>query len=209
MERVRQTVRGVRLQRYSDREERKVIIMKKKIVFIVGSLRKKSFNRQLAEKCAEIIGERAEVSFLEYADMPFMNQDAENPVPKAVSRVREAVQDADGIWIFTPEYNAAIPGVLKNLFDWLSRPLVAGDFSSGTAVMGKKVTISGVGGKNATRSVRADLKKLLEFMRMEVIFGEGTGIALDGSAFANDVLSLSEESRAELAKQADAFLGAV
>ena len=183
--------------------------MKKKIVFIVGSLRKNSFNRQLAEKCAEMIGERAEVSFLDYADMPFMNQDAENSVPEAVSRVREAVQSADGIWIFTPEYNSAIPGVLKNLFDWLSRPLVAGDFSSGTAVMGKKVTISGAGGKNATRSVRADLKKLLEFMRMEVIFGEGTGIALDGSAFANDVLSLSEESRAELAKQVDAFLGAV
>ena len=183
--------------------------MKKKILFIVGSLRKKSFNRQLAEKCAALIGEGAEVLFLEYADMPFMNQDAENPVPKAVSCVREAVQNADGIWIFTSEYNAAVPGVLKNLLDWLSRPLVAGDFSSGTAVMKKKVAISGAGGKNATRSVCADLKKLLDFMRMEVIFGEGTGFALDGAAFASDALSLNEESEAELSKQADAFLSAV
>ena len=183
--------------------------MAKKILFIVGSLRKKSFNRQLAEKCASLIGGRAEVSFLEYADMPFMNQDAENPVPEVVARVRKAVQDADGIWIFTPEYNAAVPGVLKNLLDWLSRPLVAGNFSSGTAVMGMKVTISGAGGKNATRSARADLKKLLEFMRMEVVAGEGTGFALDGAAFASDVFSLSEESVAELSKQVDVFLSAV
>ena len=138
-----------------------------------------------------------------------MNQDAENPVPAAVFHSRKAMQNADGIWIFTPEYNAAIHGALKNLLDWLSRPLVAGDFSSGTAVMKKKVTISGAGGKNATRSARHDLKKLLEFMRMEVIFGEGTGFALDGAAFASDVLSLSEESAAELAKQVDEFLGAV
>ena len=151
--------------------------MKKKILFIGGSLRKNSFNRQLAKKCATLIGERAELSFLEYADMPFMNQDAENPVPAAVFHSRKAMQNADGIWIFTPEYNAAIHGALKNLLDWLSRPLVAGDFSSGTAVMKKKVTISGAGGKNATRSA--------------------------------DVLPLGEESVAELAKQADAFLGAL
>ena len=130
-------------------------------------------------------------------------------MPEAVSRARKAAQDADGIWIFTPEYNAAIPGALKNLLDWLSRPLVAGNFSSGTAVMGKKVTISGAGGKNATRSARADLKKLLEFMRMEVVAGEGTGFALDGAAFASDVFSLSEESVAELSKQVDVFLSAV
>ena len=183
--------------------------MEKKILCIVGSLRKKSFNRQLAEKCAELIGGRAEVAFLDYADMPFMNQDAESPVPAAVARVRAEVQAADGVWIFTPEYNGAVPGVLKNLLDWLSRPLVAGDFSSGTAVMGKKVTISGAGGKNATRSVRADLKKLREFMRREVVAGEGTGIALDGAAFGSDVLTLSTESDRELRAQADAFLQAL
>ena len=126
-----------------------------------------------------------------------------------VSRARKAAKDADGIWIFTPEYNAAVPGALKNLLDWLSRPLVVGNFSGGTAVMKKKVTISGAGGKNATRSARHDLKKLLDFMRMEVIFGEGTGFALDGAAFASDALSLNEESSAELSKQAAVFLSAV
>ena len=96
----------------------------KKIVFIVGSLRKNSFNKSLAEAAAEIIGERASISFLDYSDIPYMNQDIEYPAPEAIQRIREEIIDADGIWIFSPEYNFNIPGVLKNLLDWLSRPLI-------------------------------------------------------------------------------------
>ena len=115
--------------------------MTKKVLFIIGSLRKKSFNRQLAAKCREILMQKgAEISELEYSDIPFMNQDSEMPVPASINRVRAEVAAADGIWIFTPEYNFAVPGVLKNLLDWLSRPLVPGDFTSGTAIAGKKVT---------------------------------------------------------------------
>ncbi|MBO4699434.1 NAD(P)H-dependent oxidoreductase [bacterium] len=181
--------------------------MTKKVLFIIGSLRKKSFNRQLAAKCREILMQKgAEISELEYSDIPFMNQDAEMPVPASINRVRAEVAAADGIWIFTPEYNFAVPGVLKNLLDWLSRPLVPGDFTSGTAIAGKKVTISGVGGKNATQNVRADLKKLLDFMKMEVIFGEGNGFAADGTAFQTDVLTLNEGNIAVLEKQAEEFL---
>ena len=142
--------------------------MTKKILFIIGSLRKKSFNRQLAAKCREILEKsgNVEITELDFSDVPFMNQDVEMNLPTAVSRVRTEVAAADGIWIFTPEYNYAIPGVLKNLLDWLSRPLVPGDFASGTAAAGKKVTMSGVGGKNATQNVRADLKKLLDFIEV-------------------------------------------
>lgn len=183
--------------------------MAKKILLIAGSLRKQSFNRQLAEKIAQIIGERADVSFLEYADVPFFNQDKEFPVPPPVARVRKQFQDADGIWICTPEYNGAVPGVLKNLLDWVSRPLVPGDFSSGTAASGKTVTLSGAGGKNATRSVRSDLHRLLSFMRMDVVFDDGSGFAADSQAFQTDRLSLTEENLALLKEQADAFLAAV
>ena len=87
---------------------------------------------------------QAEVSYLHYADLPFINQDIEFPAPESVVRVRQAVQEADGIWIFSPEYNYQIPGVLKNLLDWLSRPLAPNDWERGSAVKGKSVTISGV-----------------------------------------------------------------
>ena len=52
-----------------------------KILFIVGSLRKGSFNRQMAREAEKIIGDRAEVSYLEYSDLPYMNQDIEFPAP--------------------------------------------------------------------------------------------------------------------------------
>ena len=53
----------------------------KKIIFIIGSLRRKSFNKALSEIAKEIIGERAEVSFLDYSDLPFFSQDIEFPAP--------------------------------------------------------------------------------------------------------------------------------
>ena len=59
----------------------------KKILFIIGSLRAKSFNRQLANEAKEIIGDRAEVSELDYSDLPLLNQDIEQPEPKAVADV--------------------------------------------------------------------------------------------------------------------------
>ena len=177
-----------------------------KILMIVGSMRKRSFNRQMAGEIEKMIGERAEVKYLEYADLPYMNQDIEFPTPEVVARVRGEVQAADGIWICTPEYNFNIPGVLKNLLDWLSRPLVENDWNSGSAAGGKTVTISGAGGKNATKNVRASLAGLLEFMQMKVICGEWNGIALDGSAFATDEANFSEENLAALKAQVDAFL---
>lgn len=93
-----------------------------RIVAIVGSLRRESYNRQLALAAKEAIGERARFELLDYSDVPLLNQEIEHPAPPAVQRVREAVKNADGIWFFTPEYNHSYPGVLKNLIDWLSRP---------------------------------------------------------------------------------------
>ena len=113
---------------------------------VVGSLRKNSFNRALAEKAAELREGKAEVSFLRYDDIPFMNQDIESPVPAEIARVREEVMSSDGVWFFSPEYNHCFSGVLKNLLDWLSRPLVPGNYASGTAIAGKKTAISGAAG---------------------------------------------------------------
>ncbi len=181
----------------------------KKVLMIVGSLRKDSFNFQLADAAADMLAGKAEVRFLDYADVPFMNQDIEFPAPESVARVRREVRDADGIWIFSPEYNAQIPGVLKNLLDWLSRPLDPADRQRNSAAKGKVVTISGVAGKSEASGVRKNLSALLEFMSMELISDTGTGVSLDGEAFRSGKLNLSEEQRAELARQTEAFLLAI
>jgi len=64
-------------------------LSKIKISAIVGSLRKNSYNRQLALAAKELIGDRAAFNILEYQDIPLMNQDIEFPAPDAVKRVRE------------------------------------------------------------------------------------------------------------------------
>ena len=179
--------------------------MSKKILFIIGSVRKNSLNRQLAEAAAEIIGERAEISFLEYTDLPYMNQDIEFPAPEAVERVREQVKEADGIWIFTPEYNYQIPGVLKNLLDWLSRPVTAGNRST-AAEFGKPVTVSGAGGKGKTAGCRKNLDTLLETMRMQVMKENETGLALAGEEFAGSTLIMDDDRRRQLSAQTESFL---
>ena len=181
----------------------------KKVLMIVGSLRKNSFNHQLAEKVQAMLSGKAEVRILQFADLPFMNQDIEFPAPESVAGVRQAVQEADGIWIFSPEYNYQIPGVLKNLLDWLSQPLVPNDWERGSVMKGKPVTISGVAGQSAASGVRKQLSALLEIMSMKLIGGQGSGVSLDAGAFQSGALNLSEENLAEIRRQADAFLEAL
>ena len=177
----------------------------KKILFIIGSLRAKSFNRQVANVTKELIGNKAEVQELDYSDLPLLNQDMEQPEPAAVARVRKAVSEADALWIFTPEYNMSYPGHLKNLLDWLSRPVKFMDYGTPTCINGKRMAISGAGGKAATASCRAKLTELLTFMKAEVL-PEQVGIAVPAEAWGTDVLVLTDEQKAALKALADVLI---
>ncbi len=177
----------------------------KNMLFIVGSLRKQSFNRQLAALAEKMLAGRYNINYLSFEDVPLMNQDLEASVPASVSRVRKEILAADGIWIFTPEYNFSYPGLLKNLFDWLSRPMDISNFANPSAVVGKKVTASGAGGKNQTNSCRAKLNELLEFIKMDVMKEPQTGIALGVEAWTKGEFSLTDEQMAQLKEQAERF----
>ena len=177
----------------------------KKILFIIGSLRAKSFNRQVANVAKDIIGNRAEVQELDYSDLPLLNQDIEQPEPAAVARIRKAIGEADALWIFTPEYNMSYPGHLKNLLDWMSRPVKPMDYGTPTCINGKRVAISGAGGKAATANCRAKLTELLAFIKAEVL-PEQVGIAVPAEAWGTDVLEITEEQRAELKALAERLL---
>ena len=177
----------------------------KKILFIIGSLRAKSFNRQVANVAKDMIGNRAEVQELDYGDLPLLNQDIEQPEPAVVARIRKAVAEADGLWIFTPEYNMSYPGHLKNLLDWMSRPVKPMDYGTPTCINGKRMAISGAGGKAATADSRAKLTELLEFMKADVL-PEQVGIAVPAEAWGTDVLVLTNEQKMQLKTLADALL---
>lgn len=182
------------------------IMEKKKIVFIVGSLRKGSFNRQMAEYAAKQLKNKAEVEFLEYREIPYMDQDIEYPAPEEIKRVREHVFAADGLWIFSPEYNGGIPGVLKNLLDWLSRPLKPQPAPLETALLGKKIAISAVAGKSAGAGVLGQLQALLTLVQAKVMEAPQAGLVLLPQAFETGVFSLGNKDQAILEMQAEAFL---
>lgn len=175
-----------------------------KILAIVGSLRKDSFNRQLALIAKAAVGERAQFELLEYADLPPMNEDDEFPAPEAVARAREAVKSADGIWFFTPEYNHFFPGVLKNLIDWLSRPV------SGTepqVLAGKPAAVSGISpGMGGTVCAQDHLVTLLSLLNMRIMNVPRLTIPNAGQQLdENDRLVLSSSAK-YLNRQADAFI---
>lgn len=183
------------------------------ILFVIGSTRKNSFNRQLANITEKLIAKYAsnncaqiQVSYLNFDNLPFFNQDIEFPTPESVETIRNEISSADGIWIFTPEYNQSYPGYLKNLIDWLSRSLKKNDFSSGTAIQNKKITISGVSGKSAAGNSRKKLSELLTYVEADLFMNEGTGFALNGESFKTDILNISDKDLEKLHIQVLDFL---
>jgi chromate reductase len=153
--------------RASHRQGRGMRNMEKPIILaIAGSLRKGSYNRQLAVEAGKCLGERATYEILDYSSVPLFSQDIETPVPDAVREAKEKAAFADAVWFFTPEYNHYFPGVLKNLLDWLSRPERPG---ASHCLLGKMATISGATpGMSGTVTAQDHLAALLTILGMRV-----------------------------------------
>jgi Predicted flavoprotein len=92
-----------------------------KVVAIVGSIRKNSLNKQLAEFVKNRYAETIDLEILLLNDIPMYNQDIENDPPQAVIDLKAKVKAAEAVLWLTPEYNGTVPGVLVNTIDWLSR----------------------------------------------------------------------------------------
>ncbi|TBL76026.1 NADPH-dependent FMN reductase [Paenibacillus thalictri] len=92
-----------------------------KVVAIVGSIRKESYNLKLAQYVQKRYKDRFELEIVTLNDIPFYNQDTENDPPAAVTGLKSKIKAADAVLWLTPEYNGTVPGVLVNTIDWLSR----------------------------------------------------------------------------------------
>lgn len=92
------------------------------IAVVVGSLRKDSFNRQLATALARMAPEGFQFDPVEIDDLPLYNQDDDAHQAASVQRFKAAISASRGVLFVTPEYNRSIPGVLKNAIDHASRP---------------------------------------------------------------------------------------
>ena len=94
------------------------------IIGLCGSLRRGSFNQMLLRAAVDAAPPGTTITPSPFDDIPLYDGDVEEEqgVPPAVQRLKDRIAEADGLLIVTPEYNASMPGVLKNAIDWLSRP---------------------------------------------------------------------------------------
>lgn len=125
------------------------------ILCLAGSLRAAASSKAVVETICEKLGGEADFRRFDIGALPHYNADLE-PLPEVVVALKQAVADADGLVIVTPEYNYSVPGVLKNAIDWASRPGYA------SVLKDKPVFIASVSG-GALGGVRAQahLKNVL------------------------------------------------
>ena len=94
----------------------------KSIAVIIGSLRRDSFNRKLANALTKLAPPDFTFNAVRIDDLPLYNQDDDDNQASQVKRLKAEIAAADGLIFVTPEYNRSIPGVLKNAIDHASRP---------------------------------------------------------------------------------------
>jgi chromate reductase len=93
-----------------------------KLAVVVGSNRRESINRRLAEALIGLGRDRFSAKVVQIDDLPLYNQDLEADLPKAVTRFKSEIEVADAVLFVTPEHSRSIPSVLKNAIDWGARP---------------------------------------------------------------------------------------
>jgi chromate reductase, NAD(P)H dehydrogenase (quinone) len=153
-----------------------------RILGISGSLRSGSHNTALLRAAAMTLPPEAELEVYDgLRDLPHYDADLDvEPQDPAVARLREAIAEADGILISTPEFNGSIPGVLKNALDWASRPF------PDNALKGKPVAVVGAStGLFGAVWAQADVKKVLGITGADVLDGE-LPVGQASGAFGDD-----------------------
>jgi chromate reductase, NAD(P)H dehydrogenase (quinone) len=141
-----------------------------RVIGISGSLRRDSYNTVLLRHAGELFkADGAEFEIYDgLREIPPYDEDYDTKdAPESVSRIREAVRDADAVFFVTPEYNSSIPGALKNALDWISRPITTNPLRyKPVAVIGASTGIFGA------VWAQAELRKVLGAIGARVSEGE-------------------------------------
>ena len=96
--------------------------MSLQIAVLVGSLRRNSHNANFAQALGRLAAPHMRFNVVDIGSLPHYNDDLWDAPPPAVTQLKRDIETSDGVLFVTPEYNRAMPGVLKNAIDWGSRP---------------------------------------------------------------------------------------
>lgn len=142
-----------------------------KIIALVGSLRRESYNLKVARFMKERYEGKLGIEIVTLNDIPLFNEDIEKDPPESVKEFKRKVKEAEGVLIVTPEYNYSIPGVLKNALDWCSRVE--------RVMLDKPVFIMGASNGNVgTARCQGDLLRVLNAPGMAAIVLPGNHVVM-------------------------------
>jgi len=167
---------------------------------VVGSLRKDSFNRKLAQGLTKLAHADFTFKHLEIGDLPLYNQDDDGNPAAAVTRLKTEIAASQGILFVTAEYNRSIPGVLKNAIDHASRPYGQSAWS------GKPAGVIGVSvGAIGTALSQQHLRNVLAYLDMPTL-GQPEAFVQNKEGLFNADGSIGDASKAFLQGWLDKFL---
>ena len=170
------------------------------IVTIVGSLRKASFSLKIANALAKLAPATLKLDVMTLHGLSFFNQDLEAAPPADWLSFREKLQKSDGVLFVTPEYNRAIPGVLKNAIDVASRPYGKSSFlSKPIGIVGNSPGAQG--GVSAVMSLR----HLLPGIAGTIMGQPEAYVNMVGDAFDDKGELIKDSLRTVLQQYIDAF----
>lgn len=172
-----------------------------RILGVLGSLRKDSYNRYALKVAQEMVPPDVVLHLVELHDIPPFNQDDELALPPAVHEFKRWVRAADAVLFATPEYNYSLPGVLKNAIDWATRPY--GDNSW----QGKPAAIMGAStGQLGTARAQYHLRQILVALDMPVVNRPEVMISNAAQRFDRDGLLTDEPTRQHLRQLLEALI---
>jgi chromate reductase, NAD(P)H dehydrogenase (quinone) len=152
-----------------------------RILGISGSLRRGSHNRRLLRAAGDALPPGVDlVEWEGLAGLPMFDEDLESTPPAVVQEFLDLVEEVDGILIATPEYNASLPGALKNALDWASRPFPENVLrDKPAAVIGASTGLFGA------VWAQAEVRKVLKASGAHVLESE-LPVGMADAAFADD-----------------------
>lgn len=172
-----------------------------RILGIVGSLRKDSYNRHALKAAQEMVPAGTTLHLIELHGITVFNQDEEMAPPAAVQEFKRRIRAADAILFATPEYNYSLPGPLKNAIDWASRP--PGD----NAWLGKPAAIMGASvGNLGTARAQYHLRQILVALDMPVVSQPEVMIGNAAQRFGHDGRLTDEPTRQHIRQLLDALI---
>ena len=178
-----------------------------KILGIAGSLRRASFNAALLRAAVELAPAGTSIEIASIHDIPLYDADVEaQGIPAAVVELKEKVVAADALLLVTPEYNNSIPGVFKNVIDWLSRPPA----DAPRVFANRHVTLIGASpGPFGTVQAQRAWLPVLRTLRMRPWFGAPLYVSAAAGVFDGEGRLVDADVRAQLQQLLSDFAQAI